>query len=67
MLSSQDELIALNDQSDAIDSYFECITACSLDDEGVECVTKCVEVHLKEEIDRWLKGDLYIFSSKGDQ
>ncbi len=34
---------------DAIDSYFECITACSLNDEGVECVTKCVEVHLKEE------------------
>ena len=34
---------------DAIDSYFECITACSLDEEGVDCVTRCVEVHLKEE------------------
>ena len=37
------------EEIDAIDSYFECITACSLDDAGVECVTKCVEVHLKEE------------------
>ena len=34
---------------DAIDSYFECITACSLNEEGVDCVTRCVEVHLKEE------------------
>ncbi len=33
---------------DAIDSYFECITACSLEGEGIECVTHCVEVHLKE-------------------
>ena len=38
-----------DDNHDAIDSYFECITACSLNDEGVDCVTKCVEVHLKEE------------------
>ena len=37
------------DEHDAIDSYFECITACSLEEEGVECVTRCVEVHLKEE------------------
>tara|TARA_B100000700_G_C15033384_1_gene851628 strand:- start:2771 stop:2926 length:156 start_codon:yes stop_codon:yes gene_type:complete len=35
--------------SDAIDSYFECITACSLDAGGVECLTECVEVHLKTE------------------
>ena len=37
------------DQTDAIDSYFECVTACSLDNEGVDCVTRCVEVHLKSE------------------
>ncbi len=36
-------------QLDAIDSYFECITACSLDEEGIECTTRCLEVHLKEE------------------
>ncbi len=39
------------DEHDAIDSYFECITACSLDQQGVDCITKCVEVHLKEEED----------------
>ena len=36
-------------QMDAIDSYFECITACSLDDKGIECTTKCLEIHLKNE------------------
>ena len=35
--------------SDAIDSYFDCVTACSIDEEGVECFTKCVEVHLKSD------------------
>ncbi len=38
------------DEKDALDSYFECITSCSwLGGEDVECVTKCVEVHLKNE------------------
>ena len=37
------------DQTDAIDSYFECVTACSLDNEGGECITRCVEIHLKRE------------------
>ena len=34
------------DQADAIDSYFECITSCDLND-GV-CVEQCVLVHLKQ-------------------
>ena len=33
--------------SDPIDSYFECITACSIDNEGMHCITKCIELHLK--------------------
>ena len=41
--------ILQNDQRDSIDSYFECVTACSLTGEGVECVTRCIEVHLKKE------------------
>ena len=41
-------------EHDAIDDYFECITACSIDNEGMHCITKCVEVHLKNEIERWL-------------
>ena len=36
-------------EHDAIDEYFECITACSLGDDGIQCITKCIEVHLKEE------------------
>ncbi len=40
--------VGINDH-DAIDSYFECITACSVEGEGMECVTRCVEVHLKED------------------
>ena len=38
------------DQKDVIDSYFECITACSLKGESVECLTRCVEIHLKKEV-----------------
>ena len=41
--------ISMIQENDSVDSYFECITACSLDEEGAECVTKCVEVHLKAE------------------
>ena len=39
---------------DSIDSYFECVTACSLSGEEVECITRCVEVHLKGEDVSWL-------------
>ena len=45
----EDQAISIEDH-DAIDSYFECITACSVGDEGVECITQCVERHLKEEL-----------------
>ncbi len=46
MINEKDELQSLS-RDDAIDSYFECITACSLSGNGVECVTRCVEIHLK--------------------
>ena len=36
-------------EHDAIDEYFECITACSLSDEGIHCITQCIDVHLKKE------------------
>ena len=39
-------------ERDAIDEYFECITACSLDNEGMQCITQCVEVHLKNELEQ---------------
>ena len=34
------------EQRDAIDLYLAYITFCSLDDVEIECITKCMEVHL---------------------
>lgn len=48
MVNSPEDLL-LSQETDAIDEYFECVTACSLDEEGVECVTHCVQVHLRGE------------------
>ncbi len=39
-------------QHDAIDEYFECITACSLNEDGIQCVTQCIDVHLKKEAEQ---------------
>ena len=47
VIDKKDKII--RQETDAIDSYFECVTACSLNDEGLECTTKCIEVHLKYE------------------
>ena len=37
----------LNTEKDSIDSYFECITECSIVDGHQECITRCLEIHLK--------------------
>ena len=37
-------------ERDAIDEYFECIMACSVDNEGMQCIAQCVEYHLKNEV-----------------
>ncbi len=49
MSRNSDEYLKTDDMEDAIDSYFECLTECSLSGEGVECVTQCVTTYLKEE------------------
>ena len=36
-----------NTEIDSINSYFECITECSILDGHKECITHCVEIHLK--------------------
>ena len=36
-----------NAEIDSVDSYFECITECSIVDSHQECLTRCVEIHLK--------------------
>ena len=32
---------------DALESFFECITSCSINDEGVDCTTACYSKHLE--------------------
>ena len=32
---------------DPINSYFKCITECSIVDGHQECITRCLEIHLK--------------------
>ena len=46
----KDSLIATkqNADIDSIDSYFECITECSIVDRHQECINRCLEIHLKE-------------------
>jgi len=43
--------VSLVGERDAIEAYFECITSCSLEGEGIECTTRCIEVHFKSEIE----------------
>ncbi len=42
----------LDIEHDCIDEYFECITACSLDDEGIQCLTQCIDIHLKKDAEK---------------
>ena len=37
-----------NTEIDSINSYFECITECSIVDGHQECITRCLEVHWRE-------------------
>ena len=38
-----------NEGIDSINSYFECITECSIVEGHQECITRCLEIHLKGE------------------
>ncbi len=33
--------------TDALNSFFECITSCSINNEGVDCTTACYAKHLE--------------------
>ena len=50
MIANIDDQLEFADERDVLDSYFECVTACSLSDEGIECMTRCVEVYLNREV-----------------
>ena len=45
----KDSFVSTNQNAgkDSINSYFECITECSIVDGHQECITRCLEVHLK--------------------
>ncbi len=36
--------------SDALESFFECITSCSINSEEVDCTTACYVKHLESNI-----------------
>ena len=36
--------------SDALESFFECITSCSINSEGVDCTTECYLKYLEPKI-----------------
>ena len=33
------------------DLYYNCITACSLNDDGIECLTECVTNYYQDEVE----------------
>ncbi|MAR05493.1 MAG: hypothetical protein CL862_00080 [Cyanobium sp. NAT70] len=37
---------------DAVDAWFECITACPIDG-GEDCIMSCMQIHLGEEKELW--------------
>ena len=40
-------IVNKKDEIDHIDSYFECISECCIINGHKECVTRCIEIHLK--------------------
>ena len=34
--------------SDALESFFECLNSCSINSEGVDCTTACYVKHLEQ-------------------
>ena len=44
-----DSVFSISDTTevDTINSYFECITECSIVGDHKECITRCLEIHLK--------------------
>ena len=47
-----DSIISSNEkkENDSINSYFECITQCNIIGDHQECITRCIEIHLKRDL-----------------
>jgi len=55
-LNMKNEIYSNIKDSDALGSFFECITSCSINSEGVDCTTACYVKHLgSNNIDYLLK------------
>ena len=50
MIAKTDDYLGFVEERDVLDSYFECVTACSLSDQGLECMTRCLDFDLKREV-----------------
>ena len=46
-LNMKKEIYSNIKNSDALESFFECITSCSINSEGVDCTTACYVKHLE--------------------
>ena len=44
-LNMKNEIYSNIKDSDALESFFKCITACSINSEGVDCTTACYVKH----------------------
>ena len=47
MLNMKKEIYTNIREVDALESFFECITSCSINAEGVDCATACYAKHLE--------------------
>ena len=47
-LKMKNEIYSNIKDSDALESFFECITSCSINSEGVDCTTACYVKHLEK-------------------
>ncbi len=46
-LTMKKEIYSNIKDTDALESFFECITACSINSEGVDCTTACYTKYLE--------------------
>ena len=46
-LNMKNDIYSNIKDSDALESFFECITSCSINSEGVDCTTACYVKHLE--------------------
>ena len=46
-LTMKKDIYSIIKDSDALESFFKCITSCSINIQGVDCTTACYRKHLE--------------------